>query len=408
VPFEGDSPLSVAYKHKNEIPIPPRKLNAEIPEPFNKLILRCLEKEKDNRYLTAEELLADLIRIEEGLPISERVALPARPTIRISRESPTGVKRFLIPALGVVILALASLIVLRVLPKKQPASLAAASGKPSIAVLNFENISGDPALDVWTTGLPKLLSMGLSESKLIRVMDENSTYGILKKHKLDEASKYTREDLVKIADEGGVSYTASGSLMKAGESIIVMLTLQNPTANEVANSIKVTCQNEAEILPQIAELVTKIKSGMHLSPDQLDTDAEEAKGLKKLTTSPEALKYYVESWRHFRNGDDAKGIALCLKAVELDPNFADVYVSLAAAYERLGNAAKGREYRKKAFELKDRLPERNRLFVEGNYYCVLPGDDSKAKAIEAFEKYIELVPNDTYALDVLSHLHRSL
>ena len=95
-------------------------------------------------------------------------------------------------------------------------------------MLNFENLTGDPALDVWTTGLPNLLSMGLNESNLIRVLDENSTYGILKKHKLDEASKYTREDLVKIADEGGVSYTASGSLMKAGESIIVMLTLQKP------------------------------------------------------------------------------------------------------------------------------------------------------------------------------------
>ena len=336
------------------------------------------------------------------------MALPARPTIRIAREKPTGVKRLLVPALGVLVLALAAFIALRVLPKKQPASPASASGKPSIAVLNFENISGDPALGVWATGLPKLLSMGLEESKLIRVLDENSTYGILRKHKLDEASKYTREDLVKIADEGGVDYTASGSLMKAGESIIVMLTLQNPKTDEVADPIKVTWQNEAEILPKIAELVTKIKSGMNLSPTQLDADAEEVKGLEKLTTSPEALKYYVESWRHFRNGDDAKGIALCLKAVELDSNFADVYVSLAAAYERLGNAAKGREYRKKAFELKDRLPERYRLYVEGNYYCVLPGDDSKAKAIKAFEKYIEFVPNDTYALDVLSHLYRSL
>ena len=118
VPFEGDSPLSVAYKHKNEIPIPPRKLNAEIPEPFNKLILTCLEKEKDNRYQTAEELLADLIRIEEGLPISERVAIPARPTIRIAREKPTGVRRFVIPALAVLVLALAAFIALRVLPKK--------------------------------------------------------------------------------------------------------------------------------------------------------------------------------------------------------------------------------------------------------------------------------------------------
>ena len=138
----------MAYKHKNEIPISPRKLNAEIPEPFNTLILRCLEKQKENRYQTAEELLADLIRIEEGLPISERVALPARPTIRIAREKPTGLKRLLVPALGVLILALAAFIALRVLPKKPPGSPASASGKPSIAVLNFENLTGDPALEV--------------------------------------------------------------------------------------------------------------------------------------------------------------------------------------------------------------------------------------------------------------------
>ena len=65
LPFEGDSPLSVAYKHKNEMPSPPRQLNAQIPEPFNKLILRCLEKEKENRYQTADELLSDIIRIED-------------------------------------------------------------------------------------------------------------------------------------------------------------------------------------------------------------------------------------------------------------------------------------------------------------------------------------------------------
>ena len=99
VPFEGDSPLSVAYKHKNEIPIAPRKLNAQVPEPLSGLILRCLEKEKDNRYQTADEVLADLIRIEDGLPISERVILKARPTIHITREKPTGLRRFLVPAL---------------------------------------------------------------------------------------------------------------------------------------------------------------------------------------------------------------------------------------------------------------------------------------------------------------------
>ena len=115
VPFEGDSPLSVAYKHKNEPPIPPRKLNAQVPEPLNGLILRCLEKEKENRYQTADEVLADLIRVEDGLPISERVILKARPTIHITREKPTGIRRFLVPALALLVLVAAGAAVWRFL-----------------------------------------------------------------------------------------------------------------------------------------------------------------------------------------------------------------------------------------------------------------------------------------------------
>ena len=109
VPFEGDSPLSVAFKHKNEIPSPPRKLNAASPRAASTgSILRCLEKEKENRYQTADELLADLVRIEEGLPISERIVLKARPTIHITREKPTGLKRFLVPALALLVLVIAA------------------------------------------------------------------------------------------------------------------------------------------------------------------------------------------------------------------------------------------------------------------------------------------------------------
>ena len=246
--------------------------------------------------------------------------------------------------------------------------------------------------------------MGLNDSKLIRVLDENSTYGILKKHKLEEARKYTREDLAKIAGEGGVSYTASGSLMKAGGSIIIMVTLQNPRADEAVNPIKVTCQNEAEILPRIDELVAKIKSGMNISADQLDADVSQALG--KLTTSPEALKYWMTSWPHYKNGDYAKVVALCERAVELDPNFASAYINLASGYEGLGNSAKALEYRKRAFELRDRLPERERLFVEAYYYIATANENTWAKAIEAFEKYLVFEPNDVGALQPLGYLYQ--
>ena len=245
-----------------------------------------------------------------------------------------------------------------------------------------------------------MLSIGLQESKLVRVLDENSTYGILKKHKLDEAAKYTREDLVKVADEGGVSYTASGSLMKSGENIIIMLTLQKPRAGEVIDPIKVTCQNEAEIYPKTNELVARIKSGMDLSQAQVAADA--GREIQQITTSsPEALKYYLESYERFRLMDYPKMQGLLEKAVELDPDFAMAYILLAVTYEVSGNYAKGRELRSKAFDLRDRLPEGDRYSVEAEYYLMLPGEDSRAKSIEAYEKYLEYAPRDAGALQSL-------
>jgi len=67
VPFKGDTALSVALKHKSKLPPDPKKLNPDVSEEFSKLILICMEKDRERRYQTAAELLADLINIEEGL-----------------------------------------------------------------------------------------------------------------------------------------------------------------------------------------------------------------------------------------------------------------------------------------------------------------------------------------------------
>ena len=395
LPFEGDSPLSVAYKHKNEAPQPPRKINPRVSEPLNKLILRCLEKKGEHRYQTADEFLTDLERIEDGLPMSERVILKSRSTHKIAGAEPSRWKRFLIPAAGALLLALIALVGLRVLPHKAPDIFD--SDKPSVAVLYFHNLSGDPSLDPWTTGLTELLITDLSQSRRLRVIDGNRVYSILKKFKLDEAGHYSREDLVKVADEGGAAYTASGSLMTAGESIIIMLTLQKPHSGEVVESVKVVCQGEAEILPKTDELAAKIKAGIKLSAAQIAADA--GPGIRETTTdSPEALKYYVEGLRHFRMLEVEKAVALCDKAVEIDPQFAAAYVILAAGNEMLGNTAKGRDLRKRAYNLRDRLQPRERYLVEANYYITQP-EPSTAQLLKVWEKYFELAPDDVDELE---------
>ncbi|MBL7083125.1 MAG: protein kinase [Candidatus Aminicenantes bacterium] len=73
VPFEGNTPLSVAVKHKTELPREPREFNAQIPDALNQMILRCMEKKKDKRYQRTEEILSELTKIEKDIPTKEMI-----------------------------------------------------------------------------------------------------------------------------------------------------------------------------------------------------------------------------------------------------------------------------------------------------------------------------------------------
>ncbi len=109
VPFEGETPISVALKHKTEMPPNPRNLNSLIPEDLNSLILRCLEKDKEKRYQTASEIVSDLEKIEKGIPTTQRVQPEKKPATAREITIKFKMKKILLP--GGVILALAALAV---------------------------------------------------------------------------------------------------------------------------------------------------------------------------------------------------------------------------------------------------------------------------------------------------------
>lgn len=73
VPFKGNTPFSIAVKHKTEVPQEPRKINPQVPEALSRMILKCMEKDKEMRYQKVEDLLADLNEVEREIPTGERV-----------------------------------------------------------------------------------------------------------------------------------------------------------------------------------------------------------------------------------------------------------------------------------------------------------------------------------------------
>lgn len=110
VPFEGDTALSIAMKHKGEEPKDPKEYNAQIPEDLSRVIIRCMEKDKGNRYQSAGEVHSELENIEKGIPATEKV-IPKRKPITSKEITVTfGLKRLVIPVLLIVVLAIIAVV----------------------------------------------------------------------------------------------------------------------------------------------------------------------------------------------------------------------------------------------------------------------------------------------------------
>jgi serine/threonine protein kinase len=123
VPFEGKTPLSMAMKHKNQAPPNPRDFNAQVTEDLSRVILRCLEKEKNQRYQSVEDLIADLKNIEEGLPTTQKIVPKAKPQPSDEITVTFKKKKFLIPALVVLAIIVAIVIRQSISPKKTGTAL---------------------------------------------------------------------------------------------------------------------------------------------------------------------------------------------------------------------------------------------------------------------------------------------
>lgn len=228
----------------------------------------------------------------------------------------------------------------------------------------------------------KKIKTKLSQSKFIRILDANTIYGILRRLNLAEAKKYSNEDLVKVANEAGANFTLSGSLMKAGDKIIINLTLQKPRTSEVISPLNVECQNEAEIIQKVDEVATKIKSDLNLTSEQIAGDID--KNIGEISTpNAEAWAYYVEARRYHYRGEYDKAIPLLQKVLSLDPEFIMAMRALGTANYNISNFPESERCAARTLELvqkhPERISERDRYIVEQNYSgsTVLPDRSSK-------------------------------
>ena len=397
VPFEGDTPFTIGVKHKSEMPKDPKELNSQLPEDLNLVILRCLEKDKENRYQSAGEVQAELTRIEKGIPTTE-IEIPKRKPLTSREITVTfGLKKLFIPAIAVFAFVIAAIAIWQLLPKKEGIPISP-SDKPSIAIMYFENNTGDEKLDHWRKALSELIIADLSQSKYIRVLSGDRIFNILRALNLLESKSYSSEDLKKVATQGGIENILRGSYTKAGDTIRVNTMLQKADTGELIGSESVEGKGEESFFSMVDDLTKRIKVNFKLSSEEIASDID--KEIGKITTRyPEAYKYYSEARKYHMEGENQQAIPFYEKAVAVDPEFAMAYRGMAMAYGNLGYGGKRRKYLQKAFELSDRISDRERYWIQADYFRI--SAETYNKAIEACNRLLELYPDDTKGHEVL-------
>ncbi len=173
VPYEGDTPISIITKQKETVPRNPKKFNPNVSEALSDVILNCLEKDRSRRYQNAIEVREELEKIEKAPAAAEPAA--AEKELRAAREVKArfNVRKILVPGLISLAVLILAAVIWRILPGR--GTVPAQPGKPSVAVLPFEDLSPARDQEYLGKGIPDMVGRALSNVKELRVPSWAST-----------------------------------------------------------------------------------------------------------------------------------------------------------------------------------------------------------------------------------------
>lgn len=342
LPFEADTALGVALKHKIDIPLDPRKINSQIPEALSQAILRCLEKKKENRYQSAEELLGELNEIEKNLPTTETRIPKARHTTPREITVTLSTKKVVLPALLIIVAIVLGVVAWRylipMLSHVHPEDII------NVAVISFENQTGDSSYDYLQQAIPNLLITSLEQSRYFRVTTWERLHDLLKQLGKEGVRVIDRELGFELCRLEGINAIILGSFVKAGEMFATDVKVLDVRTKNLLTSGSSRGEGVDSILRnQIDELSREISRG--IGPAEQVTTAKVSPIAEVTTNSMDAYNFFLRGREEYEKFyyDDAR--RFLERAVQLDPEFPMAHYYLYAIHNALGDAGQ----REKAF-----------------------------------------------------------
>jgi serine/threonine protein kinase/Flp pilus assembly protein TadD len=406
LPFRGDSSAFITDAILHRAPVPPVRLNPDVPPKLEDIINKALEKDKRLRYQSATDMRTDLQRLKRDTesgrsatiieepepavpatsshgPASGKQKAVSSTTVQAVAEQRPGRWKILVAAAVVLVVVLvAGGLYFR---SRHAAPL---TEKDTIVLADFTNTTGDTVFD---GTLRQGLSSQLEQSPFLNLLSDQSVAQTLALMAQPKDARLTRELARELCQRTASTASIEGSISSLGSQYVVGLKAVNCRNGDVLANEQTTANGKEQVLKALGEATTKLR--VKLGESLASVQKYDALAENVTTPSLEALQAYSLGYQaQIVKRDDAAAIPLFQRAVSLDSNFAMAYARLGSNYYNLGQTARAAENARKAYELRERVSEREKFYIVSHYEQFVTGNLEETR--KTYELWAQTYPHD--------------
>jgi serine/threonine protein kinase/Flp pilus assembly protein TadD len=426
VPFRGDTSALIFQAILDRAPTSPIRLNPDLPEKLEDIINKALEKDRNLRYQHAADIRADLQRLKRDTETGRAVAASSGSVAAQESGSRAAVSSgsgagLAAGSSGTVTPASGSAPAAQRKPWKTPAVAAAVliaaliggglffrsrrasalTEKDTVVLADFLNTTGDAVFD---GTLKQALAVQLEQSPYLNLLPESRIREALRFMGRPADERLSNDVAREICMREGAKAMLTGSIASLGTHYVITVSALNAQNGDVLAREEVEAESKEKVLKSLDRAASSLRGKLGESigsVQKFDTPLEQA-----TTSSLDALQAFsLGEAEHLKN-EDAKAIPHLKRAVDLDPNFAMANATLGVAYNNLTQQGLAASYITKAFDLKERASEREKLYISSHYYDIVTREIEKA--IEIYELWVQTYPRETAPRDNLALRYQAI